>query len=55
MHDAEQRQDYIAKAERAEKEAAKTNDIVDRNSLLKAAKNYRKLAAFIHARTAMKA
>ena len=46
----EPKQDYLAKAEQAEAMAAQTSDIVTRNALLKTARNYRHLAAFILSR-----
>ena len=43
----EAKQDYAAKAERAEELAAQATDIVVRNSLRRMANNYRQLAKFI--------
>ena len=47
MDRSEPKQDYLAKAEEAERLAAQTTDIVDRNSLQRQANNYRQLAKFI--------
>ena len=47
MDGSEAKQDYLAKAEQAEQLAAQSTDTVDRNSLRRAANNYRQLAKFI--------
>ena len=41
------RQDYLAKAEEAERLAAQATDVVERSSLRRQANNYRQLAKFI--------
>jgi hypothetical protein len=47
MHQRETKQDYLAKAEDAERLAEQATDVVVRNSLRRQANNYRQLARFI--------
>jgi hypothetical protein len=47
MSDEEPRLDYRAKADEAEKLASQCIDLVTRNTLLRAAKRYRSIDAFI--------
>ena len=52
MDRSESKQDYVAKAEEAERLAAQATDIVVRSSLRRQANNYRQLAKFIERNSA---
>jgi hypothetical protein len=52
MEEAESKQDYLAKAEEAERLAAQETDVVVRSALRRQANNYRQLAIFIERNSA---